>query len=139
GVLDAILERLSVYLESDEELKGQVKGDMVYPVVICGVATAVTLFLLIAVIPTLKTVFASFGSELPLPTRILLMVSDFLRHNFMYLLAIPIAMGIALKRWYKTEKGLTVVDGFVIKLPVLGDLLTKVAVSKFTRTLGTLI
>src|SRR5262249_52508737 len=79
GVLDAILERLSSYLEAAEELKGKVKGAMVYPLVISGVATAVTLFLLIAVIPTFKSVFASFGGELPFPTRVLLTISDFLR------------------------------------------------------------
>src|SRR5205085_8410531 len=71
GVLDSILERLSAYLEAAEELRGKVKGAMVYPIVICGVASAVTVFLLIVVIPTFKSVFASFGGELPLPTRML--------------------------------------------------------------------
>src|ERR1017187_7842025 len=110
GVLDTILERLSVYLESAEELKGKVKGAMVYPIVICGVATVVTLFLLIAVIPTFKNVFASFGGELPLPTRILLAISDFLRHNFMYLITIPIGIFYGIKKWHKTEKGCTFID-----------------------------
>jgi len=139
GVLDSILERLSAYLEAAEELKGKVKGAMVYPLVISGVASAVTIFLLVAVIPTFKTVFASFGSELPLPTRILLGVSDFLRHNFVFLLTAPIALFLILGKWYKTEKGQTVIDGYLIKLPVMGDMLKKVAVAKFTRTLGTLI
>ena len=139
GVLDAILERLSAYLEAAEELKGKVKGAMVYPLVVSGVATAVTLFLLIAVIPTFKNVFASFGGELPMPTRILLMISDFLRHNFLFLLAIPIGVVIGIRKWYKTEKGVAIIDGLLIRLPVIGDLLKKVAVSKFTRTLGTLI
>ncbi len=139
GVLDAILERLSAYLEAAEELRGKVRGAMVYPLVISGVAGTVTLFLLIAVIPTFKSVFASFGSELPLATRILLSFSDFLRHNFLFLIMIPAGIFIGLKRWYKTEKGCTVTDGLLIRLPVLGDLLKKVAVSKFTRTLGTLI
>ena len=80
GVLDAILERLSAYLESAEELKGKVKGAMVYPIVVCGVAGIVTLFLLVFVIPTFKNVFASFGGALPMPTQILLAISDFLRH-----------------------------------------------------------
>jgi type IV pilus assembly protein PilC len=139
GVLDAILERLSAYLEAAEELRGKVKGAMVYPLVISGVAGAVTLFLLIAVIPTFKSVFASFGGELPMPTQILLMVSDFLRHFFVFLLVIPIGGVIALKRWYKTEKGAIFIDRQLIRIPVIGDLLKKVAVSKFTRTLGTLI
>ncbi len=139
GVLDAILERLSAYLEAAEELRGKVKGAMVYPLVISGVAGAVTLFLLIVVIPTFKNVFASFGSELPLPTRILLSASDFLRHNFMYLMIIPAGLFVGLKKWHKTEKGCTAIDRQMIRLPVFGDLLKKVAVSKFTRTLGTLI
>jgi len=139
GVLDAILERLSAYLEAAEELKGKVKGAMVYPIVISGVAGAVTLFLLVAVIPTFKSVFASFGGELPLPTRILLMISDFLRHNFIFLLLIPAGLIVAGRKWYKTEKGLLFIDNRMIRLPVFGDMLKKVAVSKFTRTLGTLI
>jgi type IV pilus assembly protein PilC len=139
GVLDAILERLSSYLEAAEELKGKVKGAMVYPIVICGVAGAVTLFLLIAVIPTFKNVFASFGSELPLPTQVLLSISDFLKTNLLFLLLTPVGLFIAIKRWYKTEKGCRTIDSLLIRLPVIGDLLKKVAVSKFTRTLGTLI
>src|SRR5579863_10210962 len=126
GVLDTILERLSSYLESAEELKSKVKGAMVYPLVVSGVASAVTIFLLVAVIPTFKTVFSSFGSNLPLPTQILLGISDFLRHNFMYLIFIPIGLSIAFRRWYKTESGQIVVDRQLIRLPVLGSLLKKV-------------
>lgn len=139
GVLDAILERLSSYLEAAEELKGKVKGAMVYPVVVCGVAGAVTLFLLIAVIPTFKNVFASFGGELPMPTQILLAVSNFLRHYFAVIILIPIGAFFGIKAWYKTEKGCIAIDNLMIHSPVIGELLKKVAVSKFTRTLGTLI
>jgi type IV pilus assembly protein PilC len=139
GVLDAILERLSAYLEAAEELRGKVKGAMVYPIVISGVAAAVTIFLLVAVIPTFKTVFASFGGELPLATRGLLAVSDFLKHYFLILLAAPIGTYIALSKWYQTENGKRMIDGRLIRLPVFGDLLRKVSVAKFTRTLGTLI
>ena len=139
GVLDSILERLSSYLEAAEELRGKVKGALVYPIVVSGVAAAVTVFLLVFVIPTFKNVFASFGSELPYATRILLAISDFLRHNFIYILLIPIGVYVAVKKWYKTEQGITFIDGRLIRLPVLGDLLKKVAVAKFTRTLGTLI
>lgn len=139
GVLDSILERLSVYLEAAEELKGKVKGAMVYPIVISGVAMSVTLFLLVAVIPTFKTVFASFGSGLPLPTQVLLTISDFLRDHFLWLLLVPIGAGVGLGQWRKTEKGRRVIDRLLIRIPVFGDLLKKVAVAKFTRTLGTLI
>jgi len=139
GVLDAIMERLSAYLEASEELRGKVKGAMVYPIVVSGVAGLVTLFLLVFVIPTFKSVFASFGGELPMPTQILLAISDFLRHNFILLLIVPAGIFFGIKKWYKTEKGVTFIDGWLIRLPVFGDLLKKVAVAKFTRTLGTLI
>jgi type IV pilus assembly protein PilC len=139
GVLDSILERLSAYLESAEELKGKVKGAMVYPLVVAGVAGSVTIFLLVGVIPTFKKVFASFGHELPLPTRILMQFSDLLRAYFMVLIIIPIAGFFAFRAWYKTEAGHTAVDATMIKLPVMGDLVKKVSVAKFTRTLGTLI
>jgi type IV pilus assembly protein PilC len=139
GVLDSILERLSAYLEAAEELRGKVKGAMVYPIVISGVASAVTIFLLVAVIPTFKTVFASFGGELPLPTQCLLAVSDFLKHYFFLLLAVPFGLYTLLSKWHKTENGKRFIDGKLIRLPVFGDLLKKVSVAKFTRTLGTLI
>jgi type IV pilus assembly protein PilC len=139
GVLDSILERLSAYLEAAEELRGKVKGAMVYPLVVSGVASMVTLFLLVFVIPTFKSVFASFGSALPLPTQILLSISDFLRHYFIFILAVPFGVFFGMKKWYQTEMGVEFIDRWLIRLPVFGDLLKKVAVAKFTRTLGTLI
>jgi type IV pilus assembly protein PilC len=139
GVLDTILERLSNYLESAEELKGKVKGAMVYPAVVCGVASTVTLFLLIGVIPTFKKVFASFGQELPLPTRILMQISDILANNMLIIMLMPVAVFFGIRAWYKTEKGRETIDRIMIGLPVMGELLKKVAVAKFTRTLGTLI
>jgi type IV pilus assembly protein PilC len=139
GVLDTILERLSGYLEAAEELKSKVKGAMVYPVVVCGVASSVTLFLMVGVIPTFKKVFASFGQEMPLPTRILMQISEVLTSHILVILAMPVLIFIAVSRWYKTESGREAIDRLVIKLPVMGDLIKKVSVSKFTRTLGTLI
>jgi type IV pilus assembly protein PilC len=139
GVLDTILERLSNYMEAAEELKGKVKGAMVYPSVVIGVSAAVTLFLLVGVIPTFKKVFAGFGQELPFPTQILMGISDTLSHNILIILALPVAAFFLLKSWYKTEKGRESMDRFAISLPVVGDLVKKVAVAKFTRTLGTLI
>src|SRR5689334_7933948 len=101
---------------------------MVYLIVVSGVASLVTLLLLVFVIPAFNSVFASFGGELPLPTRILLAISDFLRHNFLYLMAIPVGTFIGVKKWYATEKGMTFIDGWLIRIPVSGDLLKKVAV-----------
>lgn len=139
GILDAILERLSSYLEASEELKGKISGAMVYPAVIMTVAGAVTLFLLIFILPTFKTIFSSFGAELPLPTKIMLGISDTLRQFWYLVVGIPIGLGIAFKQWRKTEKGLAISDAIALKLPLFGILLKKVAVAKFSRTLGTLI
>src|SRR5438477_238154 len=102
GVLDTILERLSSYLEAADELKSKVKGAMVYPAVVSGVAISVTLFLMIGVIPTFKKVFASFGQELPLPTRILMQISDGLAHNLLLILAMPVVLFFGVRAWYKT-------------------------------------
>ncbi len=139
GVLDSILERLSSYLEATEELKGKVKGAMVYPIVVCGVASAVTIFLLVGVIPTFKKVFSGFGRELPFPTRILMGISDGLAAHFMLIMCVPVVAFFLFRMWYKTEKGRATMDLVFIKLPVLGELIKKVSVAKFTRTLGTLI
>lgn len=139
GVLDTILERLSSYLEAAEELKSKVKGAMVYPAVVCGVASSVTLFLLIGVIPTFKKVFSSFGQELPMPTRILMSISDMLAANLFLILVAPVALFFGIRAWYKTDKGRTAIDNLLIRLPVMGDMVKKVSVAKFTRTLGTLI
>jgi type IV pilus assembly protein PilC len=139
GVLDTILERLSNYLEATEELKGKVKGAMVYPAVVSGVAGSVTLFLLVGVIPTFKKVFSSFGQELPMPTQILMGISDGLAKHIFLIMMLPVAMFFGFRAWYKTEAGRTAVDRLAIGLPVMGDLIKKVAVAKFTRTLGTLI
>src|SRR4029077_7008566 len=139
GVLDTILERLSNYLEASEELKGKVKGAMVYPLVVVGVSSAVTLFLMVGVIPTFKKVFSSFGQELPLPTRILMQISDGLAHHLLLILLLPVAGFFLIRAWYKTDKGRAAMDRLAIRLPVMGELVKKVAVAKFTRTLGTLI
>ncbi|OGS10161.1 MAG: hypothetical protein A3J70_03935, partial [Elusimicrobia bacterium RIFCSPHIGHO2_02_FULL_61_10] len=139
GVLDSILERLSTYLEAAEELKNKVKGAMVYPAVVSGVASSVTLFLMVGVIPTFKKVFSSFGHELPLPTRILMSLSDALANHMLLVLLTPVVLFFLFRAWYRTEKGHDATDALLIRLPVMGELIKKVAVAKFTRTLGTLI
>jgi len=112
---------------------------MVYPIVVSGVASAVTLFLMVGVIPTFKKVFSGFGQELPLPTRVLMQISEALQHHIFLILAVPVAAFFAIRAWYKTDAGHEAMDRFAISLPVMGDLIKKVAVAKFTRTLGTLI
>ncbi len=139
GILDVILERLSSYLEAAESLRSKVKGAMMYPLVVSIIAGAVTLFLLMGVIPTFAKIFSGFGAELPFITQILIDASNGLRHFWYIVLAVPVAFVVALKQYRKTEAGHRNFDAFSMKVPVFGILLKKVAVAKFTRTLGTLI
>lgn len=139
GILDTILERLSSYLESSEALKAKVKSAMMYPAVVGGVAAAITVFLIVFVIPIFKGIFASFGAELPFMTRIIIGLSDFMRANIIYILAILGGAFYGVKKYIQTEKGKRKIDETALKLPVFGILLKKVAIAKFSRTLGTLI
>jgi type IV pilus assembly protein PilC len=139
GILDVILERLSGFLESAEALKGKVKGAMMYPGVLLSVCMGVTVFLLVFVIPTFKTIFESFGRELPYPTQLLINLSGGMIRFWYMLFIIPAAGWKGLSYYYKTPSGRRVIDRKMLSVPVFGILLKKVAVAKFTRTLGTLI
>lgn len=140
GILDTILARLAGYMERAMALKRKVKSAMTYPIVILVVAVVVVAGLLIFVIPQFADLFTSFGGTLPLPTRIVIILSDFLKGwGGLSLLIGVIAFLIALKKVRQTEKGKLYVDRFMLKTPVFGTLLRKVAIAKFTRTLGTLM
>ncbi|MBI4249575.1 MAG: type II secretion system F family protein [Elusimicrobia bacterium] len=139
GILDTIMQRLSGFMESAEALKAKVKSAMMYPAVVVSVSFAVTVFLMVGVIPTFKEIFASFNAKLPLPTEILITISDGMRHYFYLVIAIPIGIVYGIMRWYKTETGREKMDTWSLKVPVFGILLKKVAIAKFTRTLGTLL
>jgi type IV pilus assembly protein PilC len=139
GILDTILERLSGFLESAEALKGKVKSAMMYPAVLLSVCGLVSIFLLTFVIPTFKAIFESFGRELPYPTQVLINLSDAMRQYWYMLFIVPVALFQGFKYFYKTPQGKRVVDERLLRTPVFGILLKKVAVAKFTRTLGTLI
>jgi type IV pilus assembly protein PilC len=139
GILDTILERLTVYMESSEALKAKVKSAMMYPAIVLSICAVVTCFLLVFVIPTFKNIFASFGAELPLPTQVLITVSDTMKQFWYILVGIPFAAWKGFEAFYKTPKGQKFVDGNVLKAPIFGIILKKVAVARFTRTLGTLI
>jgi type IV pilus assembly protein PilC len=139
GILDTILLRLAVFLEKNDAIVRKVKGAMIYPAVIFSVAIIAVVVLLIFVIPTFQQMFASVNMELPLPTRIVIGMSDFLQ-GFWWLLGLAIvAIGVGIQRYYATENGKLVIDRLLLRAPVVGDLLRKSAVSRFTRTLGTLI
>jgi type IV pilus assembly protein PilC len=139
GILDTILLRLAEFLEKNDAIIRKVKGAMVYPVVILSVAVIAIAVLLIFVIPTFQTMFASVNLELPLPTKIVIGASDLLQNYWWLIIAVAVGTVFAINRYYKTQAGRLQIDHLLLRLPVLGDLLRKSAVSRFTRTLGTLI
>ncbi|MDP1859283.1 MAG: type II secretion system F family protein [Gemmatimonadaceae bacterium] len=139
GILDTILMRLATFMEKNDALVRKVKGAMIYPGVIMGVAGFAILVLLLFVIPVFEDMFASVGLPLPLPTRIVIAMSKFLK-NYWWLIGAAIGVGAFLfKKYYATSSGMLVVDRILLRVPILGDVLRKSAVSRFTRTLGTLI
>jgi type IV pilus assembly protein PilC len=139
GILDTILMRLATFMEKNDALVRKVKGAMIYPGVIMSVAVIAICVLLIFVIPVFETMFGSVGLALPLPTRIVIGLSRFLK-GYWYLLGGGIAGAVVMvKRYYATPNGKLLIDKALLKVPVLGDVLRKSAVSRFTRTLGTLI
>ena len=139
GVLDVVLQRLSVYIEKAAKLKGKVKGAMVYPLTIISVAVLVIIFMMIFVIPTFAKMFEGLGAELPLPTAIVMWLSEFTQKYILVMVGVGAGVIYAIKRYYNTEQGSSVIDAFLLKVPVIGMLIRKVAVARFTRTLGTLI
>jgi type IV pilus assembly protein PilC len=139
GVLDEILMRLAAYIEKADALKRKIQSAMVYPAVVFTVAIGATCFMLIFIIPTFAKMFQDFGGELPLPTKIVMMLSGVLRNYWWVGVAGGIGGWFAFQRYYSTEVGKRTVDGAMLKVPVLGDVLLKGAVARFTRTLGTLI
>jgi type IV pilus assembly protein PilC len=139
GVLDVVLQRLSVYIEKAAKLKGKVKSAMVYPITIVSVACLVIIFMMIFVLPTFANMFKNMGADLPLPTKVVMWMSDMTRKYIIFMLAGMGGAIYAFKRYYATDNGSMVVDTFTLKIPVVGMLIRKVAVARFTRTLGTLI
>jgi type IV pilus assembly protein PilC len=139
GILDIVLTRLSEYIEKAARLKSKVKGAMIYPGVVVTVAVAVVAIILIFVIPTFETMFRDFGGALPVPTQIVITLSRFVQEHFFMIVAGIIGLFIAFKLFYKWEKGRVLVDRWVLFLPVFGPLLRKVAVARFSRTMGTMI
>jgi len=139
GILDVVLQRLSVYIEKAAALKRKIKAAMIYPLTIVSVALIVVIFMLTFVIPTFATMFKNLGADLPLPTKIVLWMSDFVQAWILVILAALGAGIYALRRYYRTEAGKSLIDALLLKLPVFGTLIRKVSVARFTRTLGTLI
>ncbi len=140
GILDTILQRLSTYIEKNVKLQRAVKSALVYPIGVLTVAGGVITLLLWKVVPIFATLFAGLGVDLPLPTKIVIAMSNFVGSIFGLLIVVGIAGSIfGLKVWHGTPQGRLAIDTIVLKLPVLGILMRKIAVARFTRTLGTLI
>ena len=139
GILDTILRRLSTYMEKAAKLKSQVKGAMTYPVVTLIIAAVVLAVILVFVIPVFQEMFADFGSELPAFTQMVIDVSDFTKRNVIWIVIGLILFVFAFRKTYKTERGRELIDDLLLKLPVFGAIIRKVAVAKFTRTMGTML
>jgi type IV pilus assembly protein PilC len=140
GILDTILQRLSSYIEKNVKLQRAVKSALVYPIGVLTIAAGVIILLLWKVVPIFATLFAGLGVSLPLPTRIVIGLSHFVGSIFGFLILVGfVAVIIGIKIWYGTPGGRMAVDSVLLKLPILGILLRKIAVARFTRTLGTLI
>jgi type IV pilus assembly protein PilC len=139
GILDTILGRLSIYMEKMMSLRRKIKGAMIYPATIITVAVIVTLILLVFVIPVFSELFGSFGKALPLPTQIVINISDFVVHYLHFMVAIAVMIVIGIRQTYKTERGRLALDRFMLRFPVMGDLIRKASIARFSRTLGTLV
>jgi type IV pilus assembly protein PilC len=139
GMLDSILARLATYIEKAENLKGKVKGAMIYPIVVLTVAAGAVAILLLFVIPIFAKMFADVGAALPAPTQFVLDLSNFLKHYIIYIIIGIAAIYFAVRSYYRTANGRLVIDGLMLKLPVFGDIIRKNAVARFTRTLSTML
>lgn len=139
GILDTILNRLAAYMEKAMKLKKKVKGAMVYPTTIMAIAIIVVGVILVFVIPTFAKMFADFGGELPAPTRIVIAMSNFITRYILLIIGAFVGINMAIKKYYSTANGRKVIDQLALKTPIVGPLIRKVSVAKFTRTLGTMI
>jgi type IV pilus assembly protein PilC len=139
GILDTILKRLAVYIEKNVKLKGEVKSAMIYPVAVIVIAAIVVGAILWKVIPTFAQLFAGLGAQLPMPTRVVIAASDGLVAYGWILILLGGGAGYLVKRYYATDSGRRVIDALLLKTPILGGILRKVAVARFTRTLSTLL
>lgn len=139
GALAMVFNRLAVYLEKADALRRKVKGAMIYPAVIACVAISATIFLLLKVIPVFAKMFQDLGADLPKPTKFVLALADIVQQTFVPFIGLSIVGFFVFKRWHRTANGRATVDKFILKMPVVGSVIRKTAVARFTRTLGVLI
>ncbi|HBA38708.1 MAG TPA: pilus assembly protein PilC [Deltaproteobacteria bacterium] len=139
GVLNTILNRIAMFIEKSARLKSKVKGAMIYPATIVVVAVSVVTVLLLFVIPVFAELYGGMGKALPAPTQITINISNFFRAYFMYLAGAIVGIVVALKMYYKTAQGRFTIDGLLLKLPIMGDLIRKVAVARFSQNMSILL
>lgn len=139
GILDTILNRLAAYIEKAMKLRKQVKSAMTYPTTIVGIAFMVITVILVFVIPQFQSMFEDFGGTLPMPTQVVINISDFIQNYVVHIIVGTVLFVVGYKRFYATKRGREILDDLYLKLPVFGELIRKVSVAKFTRTLGTMI
>ena len=139
GILDTILNRLAATLEKADKLNRQIRGALMYPLITILVATAVVAILLLKVVPTFETMFADFGGALPAPTQFVIDLSKWMQANFFIIIGVIAALVVGFRTMYQNPQGRMLFDRFVLKTPIFGDLITKVSVARFCRTLGTMI
>jgi type IV pilus assembly protein PilC len=139
GILDTILQRLAAYIEKAEKLKSQIKGAMTYPAVVVGIALIVIGVIMIFVIPVFQDMFSSFGKALPAPTQLVVNLSNFTKSNIHWMILGLIVFVFLFRRYRRTDSGKRNIDNILLRLPIIGELIRKVAVARFTRTLGTML
>jgi type IV pilus assembly protein PilC len=139
GILDTILQRLAAYIEKTQKLKSQIKGALTYPAVVVAIAIIVIAVIMIFVIPVFQDMFSSFGKALPAPTQLVVNMSNFTKSNIHWIILAIIILAFAFRRYRATASGKRRVDSAMLRLPIIGELIRKVAVARFTRTLGTMV
>ncbi len=139
GTLDVIFNRLATHIEKMEELKKKIRSALVYPAMIVTVAIGVTIVLLLFVVPTFKKLFEDVGASLPMPTQIVINISNFFKSSILFVFGFMVGMVVIFRRYYKTENGKRRIDDILLKLPIFGELIRKVAIARFARTLATLV
>ncbi len=139
GILDTILSRLAIFMEKAMALKKKIKGALTYPAVCLIISIVILIVILVFVVPVFRSMFESFGHSLPLPTQIVVNMSDLVKNYFFYIFVLFIAIAFAFKKFYMSEKGKKITDQVLLRAPIFGPLLRKVAVAKFTRTLSTML
>jgi len=139
GALSAVLDRVATYMEKTLKLKRKVKSALIYPCVVVSMAIIITIILLVKVVPTFAEIYKSFNQELPAMTLVLVGTSEILQHYLLFVIGFFVLVFFAIGQWHKTNKGALILDGMLLRVPIFGDLLRKVAISRFSRTLATLV